>query len=83
MTRPLLKFSRVSASPNAFPAFHIPGWDPHNWQKDFVYWAEVHTAHDKEVQVVLDKLPWLKNWLVGELRSVVEERARRRDEVID
>jgi hypothetical protein len=42
------------------------GYRHANWQKDFVYWVEVHTANDKEVKVVLNKLRWLKNWLVGE-----------------
>jgi hypothetical protein len=37
-----------------------------NRQKDCVYWVEIHTASDKEVKVVLDKLRWLKSWLAGE-----------------
>jgi hypothetical protein len=27
--------------------------------------VEIHTASDGEVNVVLDKLRWLKNWLAG------------------
>ena len=26
---------------------------------------EIHTANDKEVKVVLDKLRWLQSWLAG------------------
>ena len=36
-----------------------------NRQKECVYWVEIHSASDKEVQVVLEKLRWLKSWLAG------------------
>ncbi|HEV3036588.1 MAG TPA: hypothetical protein VHA33_02255 [Candidatus Angelobacter sp.] len=36
-----------------------------NRKKECVYWVEIHTASDKEVKVVLDKLRWLKTWLAG------------------
>ena len=35
-----------------------------NRQKECVYWVEIHPASDKEVKVVLNKLRWLKSWLV-------------------
>jgi len=45
-----------------------------NRQKDCVYWVEMHTAIDKEVKVVLDKLHWLRAWLAadGKLLSQFE-----------
>jgi hypothetical protein len=52
--------------PNAHRWDFAVGYRHANWQKDFVYWVEVHTANDKEVKVVLDKLRWLKEWLAGE-----------------
>ncbi len=39
-----------------------------NWLKDCVYWVEIHTANDREVNVVLDKLRWLRHWLAGDGR---------------
>ena len=30
---------------------------------EYVYWVEIHTASDSEVNVVLKKLEWLKAWL--------------------
>jgi len=36
-----------------------------NRRNDCIYWVEMHTAIDKEVKVVLDKLRWLRNWLTG------------------
>jgi hypothetical protein len=32
--------------------------------------VEIHTANDKEISVVLDKLRWLKLWLKGEGRRL-------------
>lgn len=37
-----------------------------NRKRDCVYWVEIHTANDKAVGVVLDKLRWLRNWLEGD-----------------
>jgi hypothetical protein len=31
-----------------------------------LYWVEIHTANAKEVNVVLNKLRWLKQWLKGD-----------------
>jgi len=39
------------------------GYRHSNRTKDCVYWVEIHTANDKEVKVVLDKLRWLRAWL--------------------
>ena len=41
------------------------GYRHTNRHKDCVYWVEIHTADDKEVKVVLDKLLWLRAWLTG------------------
>lgn len=42
------------------------GFRHSNWQQDFVYWVEVHTAESGEVNVVLDKLSWLRDWLAAD-----------------
>jgi hypothetical protein len=42
------------------------GYRHANRKKDCVYWMEIHTANDKEVKVVLDKLRWLRAWLAGD-----------------
>jgi hypothetical protein len=55
-----------AAQPNAHRWDFAVGYLHAHWQKDFVYWVEVHTANDTEVKVVLDKLRWLKGWLAGE-----------------
>jgi hypothetical protein len=34
--------------------------------QDCVYWVEIHTGNDQEVNVVLDKLRWLVTWLRGD-----------------
>ncbi|MBX3746901.1 MAG: hypothetical protein KF833_16445 [Verrucomicrobiae bacterium] len=34
-----------------------------NRSAEVVYWVEIHTASDAEVNVVLNKLRWLKAWL--------------------
>jgi hypothetical protein len=39
-----------------------------NRKEDCIYWVEIHTANDREVKVVLNKLRWLKNWLAGDGR---------------
>ena len=39
------------------------GYRHSNQQQDFIYWVEVHTANDKETEVVLRKLDWLRQWL--------------------
>ena len=49
--------------PNAHRWDFAVGHRHTNRQKDCVYWVEIHTANDKEVKVVLDKLRWLKSWL--------------------
>lgn len=51
--------------PNAHRWDFAIGYRHANRQKDCVYWVEIHTADDKEVGVVLDKLRWLRVWLSG------------------
>ena len=51
--------------PNAHRWDFAIGYRHANRQKDCVYWVEIHTANDKEVRVVLDKLHWLRAWLGG------------------
>ncbi len=42
------------------------GYQHANRTAECVYWVEIHTASDKQVKVVLDKLRWLKSWLAGD-----------------
>lgn len=52
--------------PNAHRWDYAIGYRHANRQKDCVYWVEIHTANDKEVNVVLNKLRWLRAWLATE-----------------
>jgi hypothetical protein len=52
--------------PNAHRWDFAIGFRHTNRQQDCVYWVEIHTANEKEVKVVLDKLLWLKDWLAGD-----------------
>lgn len=52
--------------PNAHRWDYAIGYRHTNRGKDCIYWVEVHTANDNEVNVVLDKLGWLRNWLAGD-----------------
>jgi hypothetical protein len=53
------------------PQPHANRWDfaigyrHSNRTKDCVYWLEIHTANDKEIKVVLNKLRWLQVWLAS------------------
>ena len=55
-----------AVEPNAHRWDFAIGYRHANWQTDFVYWVEIHTANEKEVNVVLDKFRWLKWWLAGD-----------------
>ncbi len=39
------------------------GYRHTNRNNDCIYWVEIHTATDGQVDVVLNKLHWLKLWL--------------------
>jgi len=52
--------------PNAHRWDFAIGYRHTDRQEDCVYWVEIHTANDKEVKVVLDKLRWLRTWLKGD-----------------
>ena len=52
--------------PNAHRWDFAIGYRHSNRQKDCIYWVEMHTAIDKEVNVVLDKLTWLRTWLAAD-----------------
>jgi hypothetical protein len=52
--------------PNAHRWDFAIGYRHTNRAKDCIYWVEIHTASDKEVKVVLEKLRWLRNWLANE-----------------
>jgi hypothetical protein len=46
-----------------------PRWDyavghsPTNRRGEVVYWIEIHPASNREINVVLGKLTWLKSWM--------------------
>jgi hypothetical protein len=42
------------------------GYRHTNRKADCVYWVEIHTANNAEVQVVMNKLLWLRAWLAGD-----------------
>jgi len=55
-----------AVEPNAHRWDFAIGYRHTNWQIDFVYWVEIHTANEKEVNVVLEKFRWLNLWLEGD-----------------
>ncbi len=52
--------------PNAHRWDFAIGYAHANRGFECIYWVEIHTATDKEVNVVLNKLRWLKQWLKGD-----------------
>lgn len=52
--------------PDAHRWDYAIGYRHANRNQDCVYWVEIHSANDREVGVVLDKLRWLRAWLAGE-----------------
>jgi len=52
--------------PNAHRWDFAIGFRHTNRQNECIYWVEIHTANDKEINVVLDKLRWLRNWLASD-----------------
>jgi hypothetical protein len=55
-----------ATQPNANRWDFAIGYRHSNRQKDCIYWVEIHTANDKETEVVLRKLVWLRQWLTNE-----------------
>jgi hypothetical protein len=39
------------------------GFDPAGFQGEVIYWIEVHPANDGEINVMLEKLQFLRRWL--------------------
>ena len=56
--------------PNAHRWDFAIGYQHSNRTKECVYWVEIHTASDREVSKVLDKLRWLKSWLASDGRAL-------------
>lgn len=54
--------------PNAHRWDFAIGYRHTNRARECVYWVEIHTASDREVNVVLNKLRWLREWLAGDGR---------------
>lgn len=46
------------------------GYLHENRDAECLYWVELHTASDREVDVVLAKLRWLRNWLDGDGKAL-------------
>ena len=46
------------------------GYRHKNRNDEFIYWVETHTGSDNQINVVLKKLEWLKNWLRGDGRHL-------------
>ena len=63
-----------AVEPNAHRWDFAIGYRHTNCQTDFVYWVEIHTANEKEVNVVLEKFRWLKLWLARDGRPLNEFR---------
>jgi hypothetical protein len=61
-----------AVEPNAHRWDFAIGFRHTNRQRDCVYWVEIHTANDKAVNVVLDKLRWLRQWLAGDGKLLSE-----------
>lgn len=56
--------------PNANRWDFAIGYRHTNRPKDCIYWVEIHTADDKEFDVVLRKMNWLRDWLAGDGRTL-------------
>jgi hypothetical protein len=52
--------------PNAHRWDFAIGYTHINRTWECIYWVEIHTASQGEVNVVLEKLRWLKQWLRGD-----------------
>ena len=53
------------------------GYQHEDRDKECLYWVELHTADDSQVDVVLRKLRWLLNWLAGPGRALDEDNFER------
>lgn len=51
------------SEPNANRWDFAIGHQHTNLDEEFIYWVEIHTGSDNQINVVLAKLEWLKNWL--------------------
>lgn len=58
--------------PNAHRWDFAIGYQHSDRKAECVYWVEIHTASDSQVSVVLDKLRWLKDWLVNDGRDLAK-----------
>ncbi|MGA2581969.1 MAG: hypothetical protein ABSG31_01735 [Tepidisphaeraceae bacterium] len=61
-----LKFTQPNASRWDFAI----GYMHENRTLESVYWVETHTGSDDQINVVLKKLQWLKNWLRDDGRKL-------------
>lgn len=56
----------MATEPNAHRWDFGIGYQHANRERECIYWVELHTASDSEVNRVLDKLRWLRAWLRGD-----------------
>lgn len=55
---------------------HANRWDYIFSYENKVYFVEVHPAQTSEVRTVLNKLNWLKNWLITQAPSIEKQKAK-------
>lgn len=53
-------------------------WDYSFGYRDFAYFVEIHPAYTSEVNTVLKKLKWLKEWLSQEGKPLYDIKANSR-----
>jgi hypothetical protein len=53
----------LSSQPNANRWDFAIAYRHTDHPEEVIYWVEMHTGSDKEINVVLKKLEWLKRWL--------------------
>ncbi|MBD3377880.1 hypothetical protein GF406_22820 [candidate division KSB1 bacterium] len=55
--------SLKKCEPNASRWDYVIAYKHSNRNREHLYWVEIHPSGDSEINVVLNKLEWLKNWL--------------------
>jgi hypothetical protein len=53
------------------------GYQHEDREGECLYWVELHTANDSQVNVVIRKLRWLLNWLAREGSALDKENFER------
>lgn len=53
------------------------GYQHEDRDSECLYWVELHTADDSQVDVVLNKLRWLLRWLAGDGKALDKHNFER------